>query len=264
VNATVYHIAQDTWNNADKSNILRPEKPSILLSYAHLVTLYPSKQSLLSVASNKEDVLTQSQMLKASDSQCFIQSQNNEIAGLEKFDVMDIHPISSLPKSAKLLSSIWSYRRKHSPNGTLLKHKSRIWVYGKEQAFGQDYWETYAPIASWATIRMLLILSSLMNLKTRQVDYTQAFPHALLEDPVFMRVPQGWFVKNGKLTQYQNPKHNNLLHYLKLKRNLYGCKQVAWNWFKHLTTGLLKQGFIQSKTDSCLFLRKELPPRRLC
>jgi len=96
-----------------------------------------------------------------------------------------------------------------------------------------------------------------MNLKTRQVDYTQAFPQALLEDPVFMRVPQGWFVKNGKLTQHQNPKHNNLLHYLKRKRNLYGCKQVAWNWFKHLTTGLLKQGFIQSKTDSCLFLRKD-------
>jgi hypothetical protein len=42
---------------------------------------------------------------------------------------------------------------------------------------------------------MLLILSSPMNLKTRQVDYTQAFPQALLEDPIFMRVPQGWFVK---------------------------------------------------------------------
>jgi len=136
VNATVYHIAQDTWNNADDSNILRPENPSILLSYAHLVTLDPSKQSPPSVASNKEDVLTQSQMLKASDSQCFIQSQNDEIAGLEKFYVMDIHPISSLPKSTKLLSSIWSYRRKHSPNGTLLKHKSRICVNGKEQAFG--------------------------------------------------------------------------------------------------------------------------------
>jgi hypothetical protein len=205
VNATVYHIPQDTWNNADDSNILSPGNPSILLFYAHLVTLDPSKQSQPNVASNKEDVLTQFQMLKASDSQCFIQSQSDEIAGLEKFDVMDIHPISSLPKSTKLLSSIWSYRRKHSPNSTPLKHKSHICVNGKEQAFGRDYWETYAPVASWATIRMLLILSSLMNLKTRQVDYMQAFPQALLEDPVFMRVPQGWFVKNGKLTQHQNP-----------------------------------------------------------
>jgi hypothetical protein len=64
VNATVYHIPQDTWNNADDSNILSPGNPSILLSYAHLVTLDPSKQSQRNVASNKEDVLTQSQMLK--------------------------------------------------------------------------------------------------------------------------------------------------------------------------------------------------------
>jgi hypothetical protein len=31
---------------------------------------------------------------------------------------------------------------------------------------------------------------------------------------------------------------------MKLKRNLYGCKQAAQNWFKPLTDGLLKQGFI--------------------
>jgi hypothetical protein len=66
VNATVYHIPQDTWNNADDSNILSPGTPSILLSYAHLVTLDPSKQSQPNAASNKEDILTQSQMLKAS------------------------------------------------------------------------------------------------------------------------------------------------------------------------------------------------------
>jgi len=112
---------------------------------------------------------------------------------------MDIHPISSLLKSTKLLSSIWSYRRKRSPNGTPLKHKSRIYVNGKEQAFGRDYWETYAPVASWATIPMLLILSSLMNLKTQQVDYTQAFPQALLEDPVFMRVPARMVCQKWKI-----------------------------------------------------------------
>jgi len=34
---------------------------------------------------------------------------------------MVIHPIASLPRSAKLFSSIWSYRRKRLPNGDLLK-----------------------------------------------------------------------------------------------------------------------------------------------
>jgi hypothetical protein len=38
---------------------------------------------------------------------------------------------------------------------------------------------------------------------------------------------------------------------------LYGCKQAARNWFKHLRNGLHNQGFQQSKTDCCLFLRKD-------
>jgi hypothetical protein len=96
-----------------------------------------------------------------------------------------------------------------------------------------------------------------MNLETRQVDYTQAFPQAKLDDPVFLRIPQGWYVENGVLRQHDNPKFNDVHHYMKLKQNLYGCKQAAHNWFKHLTQGLLKRGFIQSKTDQCLFLRKD-------
>ena len=44
---------------------------------------------------------------------------------------------------------------------------------------------------------------------------------------------------------------------MRLKRNLYGCKQAARNWFQHLTKGLLQLGFVQSRTDSCLFLRHD-------
>ena len=41
---------------------------------------------------------------------------------------------------------------------------------------------------------------------------------------------------------------------LKLKRSLYGLRQSPRNWFAHLKKGLLKQGFIQSHSDPCLFL----------
>jgi hypothetical protein len=37
-----------------------------------------------------------------------------------------------------------------------------------------------------------------MNLKTKKVYYTQAFSQADLPDPVFMRVPQGWFYDLAK------------------------------------------------------------------
>ena len=46
-------------------------------------------------------------------------------------------------------------------------------------------------------------------------------------------------------------------HYIKLNRNLYGCKQAARNWFKRLTQGLLSEGFRQSISDPCLFLQSD-------
>jgi hypothetical protein len=135
---------------------------------------------------NKEDTLTQSQMLKAMDNPKFIAAQLPEIRGLEKMNVFEYKPINTLPPKARLLSSIWSYRRKKRPNGELLKRKACICVDGSQQLFGHDYWETYAPVVNWSTIRLVLLMSTILNLKTRQVDYTQAFSQADLADPVFM------------------------------------------------------------------------------
>ena len=94
---------------------------------------------------NKADTLTQSQMLKDPDWALFIASQQAEKKGLQKMEVFEVLPISAKPKLAKILSSIWSYRRKKSPVGTILKHKSRLCVDGLQQLHGRDFWETYAP-----------------------------------------------------------------------------------------------------------------------
>jgi hypothetical protein len=81
----------------------------------------------------------------------------------------------------------------------------------------------------------------MLNLHTRQVDYTSAFPQADLDVPIYMKIPQGWLVgPDGKLQQHTDPKFNYIVHYLKLMKNLYGCKQAAHNWFKLLSEGLSK------------------------
>jgi hypothetical protein len=107
---------------------------------------------------------------------------------------------------------------------------------------------------------MVLVLSALLGLVSRQVDYTQAFPQAPLDDPVFMKIPQGWYYNTDSNTLEQHPddpKANDHDHFIRLKRNLYGCKQAARNWYLHLKTGLLGRGFVQSTVDPCLFIRKD-------
>ena len=55
---------------------------------------------------------------------------------------------------------------------------------------------------------MVLLLSTLLKLKSQQVNYTQqAFPQAPLDDDVFMWIPQGWYFDAA--TQQLKPNTNN-------------------------------------------------------
>jgi hypothetical protein len=90
------------------SNNSPDESPNPLSYATHVSQSSDTSPVQLDLGSNKEDILTQSQMLKTTDRNKFIDCQQSEIAGLKKFDVMDIHPISDLPPRARLISSIWS------------------------------------------------------------------------------------------------------------------------------------------------------------
>jgi hypothetical protein len=89
-----------------------------------------------------------------------------------------------------------------------------------------------------------------MNLHGRQVDYMQAFPQADLEEPVYMRIPEGWHVTDSD----GNPLERMAI---KLKKNLYGTKTAARNWFQKLKKGLEGRGFKASTIDPCLFIRDD-------
>jgi len=102
----------------------------------------------------------------------------------------------------------------------------------------------------------MLILSSILGLASHQVDYIQVFPQAPLDDPVYMQIPQSWL-----FDPRQNGYDNTLIllfanqSFIKLKCNLYGCKQAACNWLLYLVKGLVAQGFHQPSVDPCLLLQ---------
>jgi hypothetical protein len=197
--ATVYHVRHTT--------PLEPLTPSDAHAYPTAFT------HNLNIDGSFADTLTQSQMFKAPDQNKFIAAQIPEIEGLLRLGVFDFQHISTKPRGARLLSSIWSYRRKRSPLGTLLKHKARLCVDGSQQEFGRDFWETYAPVVSWSTVHVLLLLLNILRLNTHQVDYTQAFPQAPLDDPVYMRMPQGWHITpDGHFQPHPDPKFHDTEH----------------------------------------------------
>ena len=116
-----------------------------------------------------------------------------------------------------VLPSTWAFKCKRFPDGSVRKLKARFCVRGDKQKEGIDYFETYAPVVSWQTIRLLLILSIKLGLKTKQVDYTAAFVQSKIKEEVYVELPRGFPQKGDKV--------------LKLQRCLYGLKQAPRNWF---------------------------------
>lgn len=71
-------------------------------------------------------------------------------------------------------------------------------------------------MVSWNTVRLLLILSLVLWLATKQVDYTTAFIHAPIRNKeVYVKMPRG-FAQVGRV--------------LRLKKSLYGMKQSPVNF----------------------------------
>jgi hypothetical protein len=130
----------------------------------------------------------------------------------------------------KVIPSTWAFKCKRFPDSLVRKLKSRFCVRGDCQIDGADVFNTYAPVMSWTTIRLLLILSVVLDLATKQVDYTVAFVQAELNEgeQVYVEMPRG-FRQAGQILQ--------------LQRALYGLKQSPRTWFDHLKHKLKTVGF---------------------
>jgi hypothetical protein len=55
--------------------------------------------------------------------------------------------------TSKILPGTWAYRRKRSPDGEIKKYKARYCIRGDLQ---EGVFNTYSPLVSWSTVRVLL------------------------------------------------------------------------------------------------------------
>ena len=149
-----------------------------------------------------------------------------------------------------IISSTWAFKCKRYPDGLIKKFKARFCARGDQQLEGIDFFETYAPVVQWTTIRLMFILEILLGLKSMQGDVTCAFLHADLEEneTVYVDMPMG-FAQYGK---------NGKKQCLKLRKTLYGLRQSPRAFWKYITVKLEQCGLEQSKFDPCLFIGPEV------
>jgi hypothetical protein len=143
-----------------------------------------------SVASNK--MFNYKEALQQPDYHDFVKAMIHELDDHEKQAHWTLTKRCDLLPGTKTILSIWSFKRKRYPDGTLNKHKAWLCAHGGMQTWGQSYWETYAPVVNWASVRILLAIAKIHGLSSQSINFVLAFPQADLEIPVYMELPLGF------------------------------------------------------------------------
>jgi hypothetical protein len=76
----------------------------------------------------------------------------------------------------------WVFKKKLRPNGTIDKYKARLVAKGYTQKEGEDFFDTYSPIARLITIHVLLSLAASHGLLVHQMEVKTIFLNGELEE----------------------------------------------------------------------------------
>ncbi len=191
------------------------------------------------------DTLYHHEAMREPDRKEFKRAMQKEIDDRIKGKNFSIVHKSTVPKGATVLPAVWQLRRKRDiRTREIKKYKARLNIDGSRMKQGVHYDESYAPVASWSSIRMLLTLTVFHEWHTKQLDYVAAFPQAPVERELYMKIPAGVKVAGGENKDFV----------LKLHRNMYGQKNAGRVWNDYLVKKLTKEvGFKQSRMDECVF-----------
>jgi hypothetical protein len=209
---------------------------------------YTAEYGAYAVSKSDPDTLMYHEAMADCDRLQWLASMDAEIDELQQMDTWIVVERSAVPMGVRVTPSTWTFKRKRFPDGRLMKHKGRFLVRGDLQVLGENVSETYSPVVAWSTIRTVLTLSMTLGLKTRCVDFKNAFVHAQLDlsEQRYLEPPKGYRDKNGR---------DVVLH---LQRSLYGSRDAPRKFYDCLSESMINLGFVKSELDPCLFIRKDM------
>jgi len=177
-------------------------------------------------------------------------AMETELNNLEKLSTWEV---IEKPRQSNIIKSKWVFKKK-TRNGFLERYKARLVAKGFTQKQGEDYDETFAPVARHTTTRLVIADAARKGRKLIKADIEAAYLNAPVLEDIYLEIPQGL---SGHLQQDLSGKC------LKLKKSLYGLKQSARNWYECLTEWLREQKFTPSDADPCLFINEEIDAKVL-
>jgi hypothetical protein len=166
-----------------------------------------------------------------------IRSEMESIMVNETWEVIE-HPAGCKPIGCK-----WIFKKKMRLDGTIDKYKARLVAKEFTHKKGEDYFDTYSPMARLTTIRLLIALAAFYGMHIHLMDVKTTFLNGELEEEIYMEQPDGFVVKG------QESKVCRLL------KSLYGLKKAPKQWHEKFDQTLTSVGFVANEADKCVYYR---------
>jgi hypothetical protein len=153
--------------------------------------------------------------------------------------------LTELPPSKKHVGLRWVFKIKTNADGSLEKFKARLVAKGFTHIEGEDFYQIFAPVSDYTTVRMLLAVAAVRKHAIIQLDVKNAFLYGDIDAQIYMKQPEGY--------------HDGTSRVCKLVKALYGLKQSPCMWYHKLCEILEKHQLKKSIHDEALFVSHVTP-----
>jgi hypothetical protein len=128
---------------------------------------------------------------------------------------------------------------KRDKDNTISRFKARLVAKNFTQIPGQDFNYTFAPIARWDSICVVLSIATLNDYELRQLDVKTAYLNGPLEEEIHMCAPPGLGAP-----------------YWRLCKGLYGLCQAGRQWYITLHETYMSLKYTRCEFDWSVYTRR--------
>ena len=121
-----------------------------------------------------------------SEDEDWVKAKNEELDQIEKTNTWELVP---RPGDKNVMGTKWVFKNKMNEQGQIVRNKARLVCKGYAQVEGQDFDETFAPVARLEAIRMFLSYATHKNIKLYQMYVKSSLLNIHMEEEVYIEKP---------------------------------------------------------------------------
>ncbi|RVW54330.1 Retrovirus-related Pol polyprotein from transposon TNT 1-94 [Vitis vinifera] len=123
----------------------------------------------------------------------------------------------------------------------MYRYKARLVAKGFTQKEGIDFKETFSPVSTKDSFRIIMALVAHYDFELHQMDVKTAFLNGDIDETIYMVQPENFVSEDSK----------NMV--CKLTKSIYGLKQASRQWYFKFHQIIVSYGFEANLMDECVY-----------